>query len=83
MTFVMSGVPLTSSQQALVTTTNSYPTLCDPMDYSTPGFPVLHHPQELAQSQVHMRSIPLDPYNYVCTNVLSWLWQFHTEYTRL
>ena len=37
MTFVMSGVPLTSSQQALVTTTNSYPTLCDPMDYSPPG----------------------------------------------
>ena len=23
--------------------TQSYPTLCDPMDCSTPGFPVLHH----------------------------------------
>ena len=23
--------------------TKSYPTLCDPMDCSTPGFPVLHH----------------------------------------
>ena len=21
----------------------SCPTVCDPMDYSTPGFPVLHH----------------------------------------
>ena len=24
-------------------------TLCDPMDCSTPGFPVLHYPQEFAQ----------------------------------
>ena len=23
--------------------TQSCPTLCDPMDYNTPGFPVLHH----------------------------------------
>ena len=28
-------------------------TLCDPMDYSTPGFPVLHHLLELAQTHVH------------------------------
>ena len=27
--------------------------LCDPTDYSTPGFPVLHHLPELAQSHVH------------------------------
>ena len=27
--------------------------LCDPMDGSTPGFPVLHHLLELAQTQVH------------------------------
>ena len=27
-------------------------TLCDPMDCSTPGFPV-HHPPELAQTHVH------------------------------
>ena len=26
------------------------PTLCDPMDCSTPGFPVLHHLLELAQT---------------------------------
>ena len=31
----------------------SCPTLCDPMDCSTPGFPVLHHLLELAQSHVH------------------------------
>ena len=31
----------------------SCPTLCDPMDYSTPGFPVLHHLPQLAQTHVH------------------------------
>ena len=28
-------------------------TLCNPVDCSTPGFPVLHHPPELAQTHVH------------------------------
>ena len=27
--------------------------LCDPMNYSMPGFPVLHHLPELAQTHVH------------------------------
>ena len=31
----------------------SCPTLCDPMDYSTPGFPVFPHLLELAQTHVH------------------------------
>ena len=31
----------------------SCPTLCDPMDCSTPGFPVHPHLLELAQTQVH------------------------------
>ena len=31
----------------------SYPTLCDPMDCSTPGFPVIQHLPELAQTHVH------------------------------
>ena len=31
----------------------SCPTLCDPMDRSTPGFPVLHHLPELGQTHVH------------------------------
>ena len=31
----------------------SCPTLCDPMDCSTPGFPVHHQLLELAQTQVH------------------------------
>ena len=28
-------------------------TLCDPIDYSTPGFPVLHYLLEFAQTNVH------------------------------
>ena len=31
----------------------SCPTLCDPMDCSTPGFPVHHQFPELAQTHVH------------------------------
>ena len=31
----------------------SCPTVCDPMDCSTPGFPVLHHLPEFAQTHVH------------------------------
>ena len=37
------------------------PTLCDPMDCSTPGFPVLHHLQELAQTHVHWFSDAIQP----------------------
>ena len=33
--------------------TRSCPTLCDPTDHSTPGFPVLLQLSELAQSHVH------------------------------
>ena len=33
--------------------TQSCPTLCDPMDCSTSGFPVLHHLSELAQTHIH------------------------------
>ena len=31
----------------------SCPTLCDPMNYSTPGLPVHHQLRELAQTHVH------------------------------
>ena len=34
------------------------PTLCDPMDCSMPGFPVLHHLPELAQTHVIEFVIP-------------------------
>ena len=37
------------------------PTLCDPMDCSTPGFPVLHQLQELAQTYVYWVSEAIQP----------------------
>ena len=36
-------------------------TLCDPMDYSTPGFPVLHYLPEFAQIHVHWIGDAIQP----------------------
>ena len=41
--------------------TQSCLTLCDPMDYSTPGFPVLHCLLEFAQTHVHWVSDAIQP----------------------
>ena len=45
----------------LLLCTQSYPTLCDPMDCSMPGFPVLHHLPELAQTHIHWVSDAIQP----------------------
>ena len=37
-------------------------TLCDPMDCSTPGFPVLRHLLELAQTHVHWVGDAIQPF---------------------
>ena len=50
----MSTVPLFNS---CFSVTKSCPTLCDPMDCSTPGFPVLHYLPEFAQTHVHLTLI--------------------------
>ena len=39
----------------------SHVQLCDPMDCSTPGFPVLHHLLEFAQTCVHRVSDAIQP----------------------
>ena len=39
----------------------SCPTLCDPMDYSTLGFPVLHHLPEFPQTHVHWFGDAIQP----------------------
>ena len=36
--------------------------LCDPMDYSTPGFPVLYYLLEFAQTHVHWLSDAIPPF---------------------
>ena len=48
---------LTSNVEACCySVTQSFPTLCDPMDCSMPAFSVLHHPPELSQTHVHWGS---------------------------
>ena len=37
------------------------PTLCNPMDHSTPGFPVRHQLPELAQTHVHQIGDAVQP----------------------
>ena len=39
----------------------SCPTLCDPMDHSTPGLPVHHQLQELAQTCIHWVTDAVQP----------------------
>ena len=41
--------------------TKSCPTLCDPMNCATPGFPVLHYLPEFAQNHVHWVSDAIQP----------------------
>ena len=41
--------------------TQSYPTLCDPMDCSTPGLPVHHQLPEFTQTHVHLVSDAIQP----------------------
>ena len=41
--------------------THWYPTLCDPMDCSMPGFPVHHQLPELAQTHVHRVGNAIQP----------------------
>ena len=48
-----------SVQVSSVTQTDS--TLCNPMDYSTPGLPVHHQLQELAQTHVHRVGDAIQP----------------------
>ena len=39
----------------------SFPTLCDPMDYRMPGYPVHHQVLELTQTHVHQVSDAIQP----------------------
>ena len=45
----------------LVGLVQSHPTLCDPMGYSTPGFPAHHQLAELAQTHVHQVGDAIQP----------------------
>ena len=47
----------------------SSPTLCDPVDCSTSGFPAHHHHPELAQTHVHQVGDAIQP-SYPCRLLL-------------
>ena len=42
--------------------------LCDPMDYSMPGFPVLHHLSELAQTHVYWVGDAIQPFHLLLSS---------------
>ena len=63
---LLQGLPTQQSQGSgkrhqLSSVTQSCPTLCKPMDYSMPGFPVHHQLPELAQTHVHRVSDAIQP----------------------
>ena len=47
--------------QSVSSVAQSCPTLCDPMDHSTPGFPVHHQLPEFTQTHVHWVSDAIQP----------------------
>ena len=47
--------------KCITSVAQSCPTLCDPMDCSTPGFPVHHQLPELTQTHVHHISDAIQP----------------------
>ena len=47
--------------QSVSSVAQSCPTLCDPMNRSTPGLPVHHHLPELTQTHVHWVSDAIQP----------------------
>ena len=57
--FTVTATSASSVQYSSVT--QSCLTLCDAMDYRTPGFPVYHQLRELAQTHVHQVSDAFQP----------------------
>ena len=50
-----------TNQKVKLLTAQSCPTLCEPMDSSTPGFPLLHSLLEFAQTRVHWVDDAIQP----------------------
>ena len=49
----MKALHIEASSVLFNSVTHTYPTLCNPMDCSTPGLPIQHHLPELTQTHVH------------------------------
>ena len=56
--------------EASYSVAKSCPALCNPMDCSTPGFPVLHHLPGFAQTHVHRVSDAIQPSHPLCHPLL-------------
>ena len=65
MTSVNSLWASSSSEDSCCSVAQSCPTLCDPTDCSTPGFPVLHFLPEFAQTHVHWISDATQPSHFL------------------
>ena len=52
-TKTMASFPIQLSSHQFSSVGQSYPTLCDPMNRSTPGLPVHHQLPEFPQTKVH------------------------------
>ena len=50
-----------NEKYACCSVAQSCPTLCDPMNHSTPGFPVHHQLLKLAQTHVHFDGDAIQP----------------------
>ena len=57
----LTGEGLGQGELLLFSATQSWPTLCNPMDCSTSGFPVLHYLPKFAQTHVHWVSDAVPP----------------------
>ena len=57
--FTCSGVPVPN--RSVFQSLSQRPTLCDPMDCSMPGSPVLHYLPELAQTHAHWVGNAIQP----------------------
>ena len=55
------GEPFGETMLFCCSVTKSSPNLCDPMDWSTPGFPVHHQLPEFAQTHIHQVSDVIQP----------------------
>ena len=58
--YIVYIIPM-SLVQSVSSVTQSCPTLCDPMNRSTPGLPVHHHLPEFTQTHIHRISDAIQP----------------------
>ena len=59
--YIISSQKSSGNHCCCCSVTQSCPNLCDQTDYSMPGFPVLHHLPEFAQTHVHWVSDAIQP----------------------